>query len=69
MIQLATDLSDPRLELIRENEATLDAVEAGPRFSVAQARGYRQALPELPFHFHGADLIERVWLIPGTVSK
>ncbi|HSD85563.1 MAG TPA: DUF692 family protein [Anaerolineae bacterium] len=69
MIQLTTDVSDSLLELLREDGDLIDAAEVGPWFSVEQVRRYRQALPELPFHFHGADLIERVGLIPGTVSK
>lgn len=69
MIQLTTNLSDPLLELVRNNEAPIDAVEVGPWFSVKQIRDYRQILPELSFYFHGGDLIERVGLIPGAVSR
>ncbi|MGC1378381.1 MAG: DUF692 family multinuclear iron-containing protein [Anaerolineales bacterium] len=68
MIQLTTDLSDPLLELIHDNNAPVDAVEVGPWFSVEQIRNYRKMLPQLPFYFHGGDLIERVGLIPGAVS-
>ena len=69
MIQLSTNLSDPLLELIRANEAPIDAVEVGPWFSLKQVRGYRNALPEIPFYFHGGSLIERVRRIPGTTSR
>jgi uncharacterized protein (UPF0276 family) len=69
MIQLTTNLSAPRLELLRNNEAPIDGVEVGPWFSVRKIRDYRQALPELPFYFHGGDLIERVGFIPGAISK
>jgi len=69
VIQLTTDLSDPLLELVHNSEAPIDGVEVGPWFSVQQIRDYRQRLPELPFYFHGGDLIERVGLIPGSVSK
>ena len=69
MIQLAADLSDPLLELIRHNRVLVDAVEVGPWFTVQQIYQYRRMLPELPFYFHGGDLIERVGFIPGTVSK
>jgi len=69
VIQLTANLSDPLLELIRNEEVPVDAVEVGPWFSVRQIREYRQALPELPFHFHGGDLIERVGLIPGTIPR
>lgn len=34
-----------------------------------QIHDYREALPEVPFYFHGADLIGRVGLIPGAVSR
>ena len=66
---LTTNLSDPLLELIRDGKAPIDAVEVGPWFSVRQIRQYRQTLPQLPFYFHGSDLIDRVGLIPGAISK
>ena len=69
VIQLTTNLSDPLLELIHRNKAPIDAVEVGPWFTVQQIRDYRQMLPELPFYFHGGDLIERVGLVPGTISR
>ena len=69
MIRLAANLSDALLELMRSDEAAIDGVEVGPWFSVRQIRDYREALPGIPFYFHGADLIGRVSLIPGTLSK
>ncbi len=69
MIQLTADLSDPLLELVHNDEAPLDAVEVGPWFSVQQIHNYRHMLPGLPFYFHGADLIDRVGVIPGAVSR
>jgi uncharacterized protein (UPF0276 family) len=69
VIQLTTNLSDPLLELLRHGPVPLDGVEVGPWFSVRQIREYRQALPGVPFYFHGGDLIERVGLLPGAVSK
>ncbi len=69
MILLSTNLSDPLLELIDEGHALVDAVELGPWFSLGQIRAYRQALPTLPFTFHGGDLIERVGLVPGAVHR
>jgi uncharacterized protein (UPF0276 family) len=68
-IQLTTNLSDPLFELIRDNKAPIDAIEVGPWFNVRQIRDYRQALPDLPFYFHGADLIERVGFVPSAVRK
>jgi uncharacterized protein (UPF0276 family) len=69
MIQLTTNLSDPLLGLIHDDEAPVDGVEVGPWFSVRQIRRYQQMLPRLPFYFHGGDLIERAGLIPGSVAK
>jgi uncharacterized protein (UPF0276 family) len=69
VIQLTADLSDPLLDLVRDDKAPIDAVEVGPWFSVQQIRDYRQMLPELPFYFHGADLIEGVGLVPGAISR
>lgn len=69
MIQLTTNLSDPLLELLREGEVPIDGVEVGPWFSVRQVRGYRQALPGLPFTFHASNMIDRVGLVPGALSR
>lgn len=69
MIQLTTNLSDPFLDLLRNDEVLVDGVEVGPWFSVQQIHEYRQALPGIPFYFHGGDLIEGVGLIPGAVSR
>ena len=33
-----------------------------------RTRDYQRALPELPFYFHGGDLIMRVGWIPGAVG-
>jgi uncharacterized protein (UPF0276 family) len=68
-MQLTTNLSEPLLDLIHRNQAPIDAVEVGPWFSVQQIRDYRQMLPKLPFYFHGGDLIDRVGLIPGAISR
>ena len=69
VIQLTTDLSDPLLDLVRDDKAPIDAVEVGPWFSVQQIRDYRRMLPELAFFFHGGDLIEGVGLVPGAISR
>jgi hypothetical protein len=69
MIQLTTNLSDPLLELLRNGKVPVDGIEVGPWFSVQRIRDYRQALPGIPFYFHGGDLIEGVGLIPGAVSR
>lgn len=69
MIKLTTNLSEPLLALVRDGEVLVDAVEVGSWFSARQIREYRRALPEMPFTFHGGDLIDRVGLIPGAVSR
>ena len=69
MIRLTTNLSDALLALFGNGEALVDGVEVGPWFSVRQIREYRRALPGIPFTFHGGDLIDRVGLIPGAVSR
>jgi uncharacterized protein (UPF0276 family) len=69
VIQLTTNLSDPLLELLRDGAAPIDGVEVGPWFSVPQIRAYRAAQPDLPFTFHGGDLIERVGWVPGAISR
>jgi len=69
VIQLTTNLSDPLLELLRNDEAPIDGVEVGPWFGVGQIQEYQQALPGVPFFFHGAGLIGRVGLVPGAVSR
>jgi uncharacterized protein (UPF0276 family) len=68
-VLLTTNVSDPLLELLLSNEAPIDGVEVGPWFSVRQICEYRQKLPQLPFTFHGGNLIERVGIIPGTVAR
>ena len=69
MIQLTANVSDALIELMRDDEPPIDGVEVGPWFSVRQILKYRRTLPELPFYFHGSNLIERVGLIPGTIPR
>jgi uncharacterized protein (UPF0276 family) len=69
VIQLTTNLSDPLLELIRDSKVPIDGVEVGPWFSLSQTRAYRKALPDLPFTFHGGDLIDRVGWVPGATGR
>jgi uncharacterized protein (UPF0276 family) len=65
-IQLTTNLSDPLLELV--DQVPIDGVEVGPWFSVQEICRYRRMLPEMPFTFHGGDLIARVGFVPGAIS-
>lgn len=69
MAQLTTNLSDPLLELIDEGHVPVDGVEVGPWFSVPQIEAYRRRLPDLPFTFHGGNLIEGVGLIPDALAR
>jgi uncharacterized protein (UPF0276 family) len=59
-IHLSADLSDALLYLLRADEKLVDAVEVGPWFTPQQIRAYRQSLPDMPFYFHAADLIENI---------
>ena len=69
MIQLTTNLSDPLLDLLRDGEVPIDGVEVGSWFSLRQVRAYRRALPGLPFTFHASNMIDRVGLVPGALSR
>jgi len=57
---LIADLSEALLDLIAVDESIVDGVEVGPWLSVEQISAYRQKLPELPFIFHGTNLIVEV---------
>jgi uncharacterized protein (UPF0276 family) len=69
MIRLTCDLSGPLLGLISEGLAPIHGVEVGSWFSVRDIRAYRSMLPDLPFYFHGGDLIEQVGVLPGATSR
>lgn len=69
MIQLSANLCDPLLQLIRAGEAPIDAVEVGPWFRLRKIVEYRKMLPQMPFYFHGANLISRVGIIPGALAE
>jgi uncharacterized protein (UPF0276 family) len=69
MIRLTTNLSEPLLDLIHRENFLPDGLEVGPWLSLRQIRAYRKTLPDIPFYFHGSDVIEGIGLIPGTVSK
>ena len=69
MIQLTTNLSDALIELIRADQAPIDAIEVGTWFSVKQVRQYRRQLPGWEFHFHAGTMIVKVGLIPGTIRQ
>jgi uncharacterized protein (UPF0276 family) len=67
---LSADLSDALLALEDAGRLPmLDAVETGPWFSLEQTRAYRARLPRLPFHFHGAGLVEGAGFWPGQAAR
>jgi uncharacterized protein (UPF0276 family) len=69
VMELTTNLSDPLLDLVDNGQAPIDGVEVGPWFSLQQIHAYRQRLPEMPFYFHGGNLIAKVGWFPGAVAK
>lgn len=69
MVQLTSDLSGPLLGLLSDDQAPIDGVEVGSWFSVRELCAYRLMLPDLPFYFHGGDLIEQVGVMPGATSR
>jgi uncharacterized protein (UPF0276 family) len=69
VIQLSADLSDALLYLLNEDIKLVDAVEVGPWFTPQQIRAYRQSLPDMPFHFHAADLIENIGSLPAGIGQ
>ena len=69
MIQLTTNLSDALIELIRADQAPIDAIEVGTWFSVKQIRRYQRQLPGWEFHFHAGTMIVKVGVIPGTIRQ
>jgi uncharacterized protein (UPF0276 family) len=66
---LIADLSDPLLELMALDDSIIDGVEVGPWFSIEQISAYRQKLPDLPFIFHGTDLIVEVGENSGVEDR
>jgi hypothetical protein len=64
-----TNLSDPLLALLAEDGAPIDGVEVGPWFRPREIAAYRKRFPQLPFYFHGGDLLNRVGFIPGAVRN
>ena len=69
VIQLSADLSDILLDLLHEDVRLVDAVEVGPWFTPQQIRAYQQSLPDMPFHFHAADLIENIGSPPAGIAQ
>lgn len=68
MIKLTTNLSDPLIELLRHNDAPIDAIEVGPWISPESIIDYRKNHPLFPFYFHGGELINRVFIVPGAMA-
>jgi uncharacterized protein len=68
-IKLSADLSDALISLLCADENLVEAVEVGPWFTAEQVRAYRQLLPGMPFHFHAADMIERIGITSTTGKR
>jgi uncharacterized protein (UPF0276 family) len=69
LIQLTTNLSGALIELIRADQAPIDAIEVGTWFSVKQIRRYQRHLPGWEFHFHAGTMIVKVGVVPGTIRR
>jgi uncharacterized protein (UPF0276 family) len=57
---LIADLSEFLLDLMTVDPFIVDAVEVGPWLSIEQISAYRQKLPDMPFFFHGSNLIVEI---------
>ena len=57
---LVADLTESLLDLMSLDGSSVDAFEVGPWFSVDQISAYRQKYPNLPFIFHGSNLIVEI---------
>ena len=57
---LVADLSEALLDLIGEDASVVDAIEVGHWLSVGQITQYRRILPDLPFIFHGSNMVAEV---------
>jgi uncharacterized protein (UPF0276 family) len=66
---LVADLSEALLDLMASEKFIVQAVEVGPWFSVEQVSAYRRKLPDLPFIFHGADLIAEIGENSGVEER
>jgi uncharacterized protein (UPF0276 family) len=69
VIQLTADLSAALINLILEEPGIIDGIEVGPWYRLDEIDWYRQSMPEVPFFFHGADLIHPVGVLPGAMAK
>ena len=57
---LATNNSEALLGLMAVDGSIVDAVEVGPWNTIEQISAYRRRIPDLPFIFHGTNLIVEV---------
>ena len=66
---LITDLSDALLDLMAVDDSIVDGVEVGPWLSIEQISVYRQNLPDLPFIFHGTNMITEIGENSGVEER
>jgi uncharacterized protein len=57
---LSTNISEALLDLLVEDTSVVDALEVGPWLPVEQISADRKRFPDLPFTFHGSNLIVEV---------
>jgi len=67
--QLTADLSRPLLEILLREPGFVDGVEVGSWHPQSSIRWYRQKLPDLPFYFHGAEMVQTVGIRPGAIAR
>lgn len=68
MIKLTTNLSAPLTELLQDDPVLVDGLEIGPWLSLEELRAARQQLPDMPFTFHGGNLLLQVGS-PGILQR
>ena len=66
---LVADLSDALLGLMAVDDSMVDGVEVGSWLSIEQIIAYREKLPDLPFIFHGTNLINEVGENSGVEDR
>ena len=66
---LTADLTEILLDLISADPSTVEAVEVGPWLSIDRISAYRRKLPDLPFIFHGSNLIVEIGENSGAEER
>jgi len=69
MIQLTTNLSDALTDLLRTDDAPIDAIEVGPWYTTRQICQFQAQFPGWQFHFHAGNVIAKRGLTSGTIKR